>query len=121
VAGGIPHELPRLHLIRYGQDRWSASRIETEIVEVARWARKHHVRITCNEFGVFRHFASPVDRAAWIADVRTVLERHGIGWTVWDYAGDFGIVTKHAGATLVDEGIVRALGLRGTPVSEVIK
>ena len=39
----------------------------------------------CNEFGVYRKDADPGDRAAWISDVRTSLEKHGIGWAMWDY------------------------------------
>jgi hypothetical protein len=26
--------------------------------------------------------------------MRTALEKYGIGWTMWDYAGSFGVVTK---------------------------
>jgi endoglucanase len=48
----------------------------------------------------------------WIADVRTALEVHGIGWTMWDYAGDFGLVTKQTERIVVDEAVVAALGLR---------
>jgi hypothetical protein len=36
---------------------------------------------------------------------------HGIGWTMWDFAGDFGLVTKRSGQIVVDESIVSALGL----------
>jgi len=47
----------------------------------------------------------------WIADVRTALEMYGIGWTMWDYAGGFGLVTKQSGQIVVDQPIVSALGL----------
>jgi hypothetical protein len=60
---------------------------------------------------VTRGSSNPVHRARWVADVRTALERHGIGWTLWDYAGAFGIVTKEAGQTRSDEPLLRALGL----------
>jgi len=65
----------------------------------------------CNEFGVYRRVATDSDRMRWIADVRTTLEIHGIGWTMWDYAGDFGLVTKQAGQIVVDDTLVSALGL----------
>src|SRR2546426_10961322 len=30
--------------------------------------------------------------AVWIGDMRTALEKYGIGWTMWDYAGGFSVV-----------------------------
>jgi len=32
---------------------------------------------------------------------------------MWDYAGDFGLVTKQAGQILAEDAVVRALGLPG--------
>ena len=66
----------------------------------------------CNEFGVYRAYSDPQDRAAWIKDVHTSLERHNIGWTMWDYSGSFGVATKKDGRTTLDENIVNALGLK---------
>jgi endoglucanase len=57
-----------------------------------------------------RKVASPHDRANWLSDVRTSLEKHGIGWTMWDYSGGFGIITKENGQPQPDEITVRALG-----------
>jgi endoglucanase len=112
VAAGIPEARDRLRVIRYGQDHWNADRMEAEINQVADWARQHNVPLICNEFGVYRDFSDPRDRAAWIKDARTTLERHNIGWTMWDYSGDFGVVTKKDGKTMPDELTVKALGLR---------
>ena len=69
-------------------------RIDRDISMAAEWGAKHHVLVTCNEFGAYRAFSNPEDRVRWIADMRTVLERHGIGWTMWDYAGGFSVVNK---------------------------
>jgi endoglucanase len=44
--------------------------------------------------------------------VRTTLERYGIGWTMWDYSGGFGVVVRKEGQTTVDEATVKALGLK---------
>ena len=68
--------------------------------------------VTCNEFGVYRKAANPQDRAAWISDVRGVLEKYGIGWTMWDYSGGFGVVTKVNGKAVPDDVTLRALGLK---------
>jgi endoglucanase len=112
VAAAMPDAVDRLTVIRYGQDHWDAVRIDAEITQVAEWARQRGVPVVANEFGVYRDYADPQDRAAWIHDVRTALERHGMGWTMWDYSGSFGIVTKKDGRSLPDEITLRALGLK---------
>jgi endoglucanase len=114
MTAAVPDDLTRLHLTRYGHERWSAERIEAEIGEAAAWAARHGVRLICTEFGVYRRWARPDDRARWIGDVRAALERQGIGWTMWDYAGDFGIVTKQPDQIRAETDIVRALGLAVT-------
>ena len=68
--------------------------------------------LICNEFGVFRNFTEPQDRANWIRDVRLALERNGIGWTMWDYSGSFGVVAKADGKRVADDNVLRALGLK---------
>jgi endoglucanase len=112
VAAGVPEAVDRLHVIRYGQDHWDAARVEAEVNQAADWARQRKVPLICNEFGVYRAFADPRDRAAWIKDVRSTLERHQIGWTMWDYSGSFGVVTKKDGQPTPDEVTATALGLR---------
>lgn len=111
VATIVPDAVHRLDVIRYGQDHWDASRVEAEINQAADWGKRNGVPLVCNEFGVYRH-ADPQDRTAWIKDVRTALERHGIGWAMWDYSGSFGVVTKKDGKATLDEDTVKALGLR---------
>ena len=112
IAALVPNEVDRLQVIRYGRDHWDADRIGAEMKQAAEWAKRRDVPLVCNEFGVFRNFSDPQDRAAWIRDVRTALERNGIGWTMWDYSGSFGVVMKKDGKTVPDEGVLGALGLR---------
>ena len=112
VAAGIPEAADRLSVMRYGQDHWDSSRIEAEIHQAADWAKKNGVPLICNEFGAFRYGVEPQDRAAWITDVRTSLERHNIGWTMWDYSGSFAVVTKKDGKAALDDSTINALGLR---------
>lgn len=111
AAASVPDAVDRLAVIRYGQEHWDAARIDAEISQVADWAKQRGVPVVCNEFGVYRAYADPRDRAAWIKDVRTSLERHGIGWAMWDYSGSFGVATKKEGKAVLDEAIVKALGL----------
>jgi aryl-phospho-beta-D-glucosidase BglC (GH1 family) len=81
---------------------------------VAHWAKRWNVPLVCDEFGVYKKVANPEARAAWIRDVRTSLEKHGIGWAMWDYSGGFGVVTKTNGKAFPDEVTLRALGLNST-------
>lgn len=110
VAAQVPDPVTRLAVLRYGLDRWDAARIEAEVAQVAAWAKRWDVPVTCNEFGVYRRGAFPSHRAAWLEDLRRSLEKHGFGWAMWDYAGGFGVVTKENGQAAPDELTLRALG-----------
>ena len=112
VAVLVPSEVERLQVIRYGHEGWDAARIDSEMKQAAEWARRRAVPLVCNEFGVYRAYADPQDRAAWLHDVRTALERNRIGWAMWDYSGSFGVVTKKDGKALTDESVLRALGMK---------
>ncbi len=111
VAKDVPEALDRMYVIRYGQDHWDAARVDAEINQAAEWGKQYGVPLICNEFGVYRTFSDPKDRARWITDVRASLERHNIGWAMWDYSGSFGVVTKKDGKAALDEVTVKALGL----------
>jgi len=112
VASRLPDEVNRLYVVRYGMEHWDAARINTELDQVSAWAKRRNLALTCNEFGVHRKTANPQDRARWISDVRTALEQHGMGWTMWDYSGAFGVVTKDHGNAVPDELTLHALGLK---------
>jgi endoglucanase len=107
-----PNEVNRLQVIRYGLDHWDAARIAAEVKQAAAWAQRRGVPLVCNEFGVYRAYSDPRDRDAWLHDARTAFEANGIGWTMWDYSGSFGVVTKTDGKTVVDGGVLKALGLK---------
>jgi len=110
AAALVPDAINRLSVIHYGMDHWNAARIDEEIAQIAAWGKRWNLPLTCNEFGVYRKMASPKDRAAWISDARTTLEKYNIGWTMWDYSGGFGVVVKQEGQAVPDEVTVRALG-----------
>src|SRR5215471_11852733 len=112
VADLLSDDLSRLLVIRYGYEQWSGTRIRAEIEQTAAWAKKRNVRVMCNEFGVYRRVVRATDRVRWIADVRSAFDMHDIGWTMWDYAGDFGLVTKQSGQIVIDQPTLSALGLR---------
>jgi aryl-phospho-beta-D-glucosidase BglC (GH1 family) len=102
----------RWKLTQYGLDHWDADHINGEIRFMGEWAKARHLPVTCNEFGVYRNFSNPADRVRWLTAVRTALEQNGIGWTMWDYQGGFGVVYKKDGTTTEDVEVLKALGLR---------
>jgi aryl-phospho-beta-D-glucosidase BglC (GH1 family) len=106
-----PDLVSQFWLDQYGLGRWDTARVENNIAFAARWSKLHNVPIYCGEFGVLRDFAPATMRAQWIHDMRIALERNNIGWAMWDYQTNFGLVTKKDGITTPDEEIVKALGL----------
>jgi endoglucanase len=109
------HQEPDLRgqwfLDQYGENRWDAARVENMISFAARWGELHHVPVYCGEFGVLRDYAPPPMRAQWLHDMRVAFEKNHIGWAMWDYQANFGVVTKANGRTTPDQAIVQALGL----------
>lgn len=108
----VPEAVDRLSLKYYWLDRWDGQRIRALIDAGAAWARENNVPLICNEFGAYREHMDAESRVRWIRDVRTALEANGIGWTMWDYRGSFGVVHKQDGQpAVVDEAVLTALGL----------
>ncbi|MDW3228343.1 MAG: hypothetical protein PHQ48_00695, partial [Acidobacteriota bacterium] len=100
------------HLRAYGEERWDASKIKQQVEKVAIWAQKNGVKLICNEFGAYRVYCLPPYRIAWLHDVRLALEKYKIGWAMWEYDGNFGLVYRKNGRALVDKQVARALGLQ---------
>ena len=112
-AAQVPDAVNRLNVIQYGLDRWNRERIDALIAQAAAWGRRWNVPLTCNEFGVYRRTADPQARARWLSDLRSVLEKYDIGWTMWDYSGGFAVVVKTNGQPAApDEITIKALGLK---------
>ena len=111
AAAAVPDEINQLYVLRYGMEHWDAARIDMEMGQVAAWAKRRNVAVMCDEFGVYREDADPKDRAAWLTDVRTSLERHNMGWTMWDYNGGFSVVNRSNGRPMPDQTTLQALGL----------
>jgi aryl-phospho-beta-D-glucosidase BglC (GH1 family) len=108
----VPNLLDQLWLENYGLESWNATHIAGQIVFAKKWGDGYNVPVYCGEFGAYRAFSDPVSRAAWIHDTRVALEANGIGWAMWDYQDNFGVVTKKDGITTVDRSVTDALGLK---------
>ena len=111
----VTNETARGALRQYGEERWDASRVEREVAHAAAWGRRHNVPLTCNEFGAYRAYTPAEARLRWIADVRAALEKHRVGWAMWDYAGSFAVAPKRDGVAAPDRPTLAALGLGGAP------
>lgn len=113
VLEQVPDSANKYELEHYWLDHWDAQHIRMEIDAAAEWAKQNHVPLICNEFGVYRRVAPADSRMRWLHDVRSAMEADGIGWTMWDYRGGFGVVWKEDGQPAkVDNAVVEALGLK---------
>jgi endoglucanase len=106
-----PNPESRIWLEKYGAAHWNSDHIDRTIALVDDWSKLHHLPVYCGEFGVHKPFAPPADRARWIHDMRVALEARNIGWAMWDYQANFGLVTKDNGETIPDSQLLDALGL----------
>jgi aryl-phospho-beta-D-glucosidase BglC (GH1 family) len=110
----VPDARNRYDFEHYWLDHWDGQRVRLQIDAAAAWGKANGVPLICNEFGVYRRVTPEDSRMRWIHDVRTALEADGIGWTMWDYRGGFGVVWKEDGQPArVDEKVVEALRLKG--------
>lgn len=108
----IPGDNARYQLYLYGQGGWNAKGISERLAFAESWGRERGVPVICNEFGAFRDTAPADSRTRYLHDVRTGLEQQGIGWAMWDWSGNFGLVTHTNGIVSPDRENLGALGLK---------
>lgn len=101
----------RAQLDEYVALNWNAAAYHDFIQPAVAWGRAHGLCLTCNEFGVYKKFAPRESRLAWVHDVSAALTANDIGWTMWDYAGDFAVVLKKDDVRVPDSELLAALGL----------
>jgi aryl-phospho-beta-D-glucosidase BglC (GH1 family) len=114
-AAALSDPSARNQVINYGKQDWNIDRIREGLARAGVWGKVNDVPVFCGEFGAYRKVSDPAARERWIHDVRSVLESFGIGWAMWDYETDFGLVTFGEPfwrrEPRVDTGYLRALGL----------
>jgi len=108
----VPGDLARYRLFLYAAAGWNRTAISQRLAFPAAWARTRNVPLVCNEFGAFRDTAPPDSRSRYLTDVRSALEENGIGWAMWDWSGNFGLVHHETGKLVPDSETVKALGLQ---------
>lgn len=99
-------------MMQEAREGWNAAKIRSFFDAVGAWARHYGVNVILNEFGVRRDGPRAAERQAWFRDVITACRANGIGWTMWEYAGDFGIARWGDDPRSLDPGLLQALSLR---------
>lgn len=97
-------------LNQYCREGWNKEKIRAYIKPAVEWANRHNVRLTANEFGVFRQ-ADARSRLQYLRDVREVFEEYGIGWAVWEYQEGFAVAPEG----VPDRDAIKALSLDTVP------
>jgi len=111
IAQEVENQEARGHLLKYGRERWDRTKIDDRLSQVDAFRKRHGVYVTVNEFGVYRTFAPPAARAAYLKDVVEAFDRYRIGWAMWDYAAGFGAFEGAPGQRKPDRRTISALGL----------
>ena len=117
-----PHPRAAQEIAQYLNDDWGSQRIRADMDAAGQYAKKHGVRVVCNEFGAIRANVDVPSRYRWMNDVRSALEANGMGWTLWDYTDIFGITQESAqlnktGMRTLEPAAAQALGLGKTSVA----
>ena len=101
----------RGELAEYGQEYRSDRELVDEVAVASDWADEWKVPLVVTEFGVYGKAAPAGSRAAWLASARRAFEARGIGWTVWEYEGGFGVAAALLEGCEGSSSVKRALGL----------
>jgi endoglucanase len=100
----------------YGSQRYNADSLNYKIRQVYNWGNQNKIPVICNEFGVYRPFAPLDSKNQYAQDMRTLLNKYKMGWSVWDYDDTFGITSypnnSRSGTPNWDANILSALGLK---------
>lgn len=97
----------------YCEAKWNTAKLDGLIARAAQWSKTNKVPIMAGEFGVYCKHAPPADRLHWFHDVRAVLNKYDIGWSLWGYDDCYGLGRNldTQGHIVIDWGVVQALGL----------
>ncbi len=82
------------------------------------------VPLFLGELGVYIPNSDPDDRVTWYAEVRDILDEHGIAWTAWDYHGGFGLFESGSGGDYehdLNVPLLEALGFTVPPQTERVR
>ena len=66
---------------------WNKKLLERQVKLAVAWAEKHNVKIWIGEFGAYPNHAPQGRASQYLRDMRTIFEKYGLGWCVWEYEG----------------------------------
>ena len=75
--------------------------LEALILKPIVFARERGLQVYCGEWGSYPTIDQAM-RLRWYGDVRSILEKHHVSWTTWDYKGGFGIRDGKTGEAYPD-------------------
>jgi endoglucanase len=100
---GLPADL--LNAIGRSSRYFDRAVLEERMAKPIALAHATGLPLYCGEWGALPSVPRE-DRLRWYADMRQVLEAHGIGWATWDWKGGFGLVDR---GLEVDTGLAAVL------------
>jgi len=68
--------------------------MQQEIDIAIAFKNERNIPLYCGEFGVYNVNSDNDQRVNWYGEVSDYLTANGIGWTIWDYQGGFGLFEK---------------------------
>jgi endoglucanase len=92
----------------------SKESMSASISKAVTFANTRRVPVFCGEFGVFMRNSVREDRIRWHELTLELFRERDIGWTIWDWYGDFGVFKNGKDRdfkTDLEPGIIKALGL----------
>jgi len=102
-----------------GTETWVKSQIDIAVD----FMKGRNVPLWCGEFGAYIPNSTTDDRARWFSTVRSYFEKNNISWTMWEFAGGFGIYEPGTNGLFdydVNIPIIEALGLTPPEQKEFI-
>ncbi len=83
------------HRLPLESGRWDRDRLAQCLEPVVAFRERYGLRVSCDEFGVYKAGPARVHQLAWIRDLLGLFTQHGIGWTYWNYRNlDFGLLSR---------------------------
>jgi endoglucanase len=106
------------------QNDGTVAKVQSLLDIAVDFAATRQVPLFCGEFGVFIPNSDNNDRVYWYEEVRRYLEQNGIGWTIWDYHGGFGLFEADGNDLFehdLNVPLLEALGFTVPPQSDYVK
>jgi endoglucanase len=92
--------------IEQENDFFCIETMEQQLAPALKRSAELNLPLWCNEFGVINRTDDKI-RKAWYRDFLSVLGKHNIPWTNWDFKGEFGLFDRRTNqATAVVEALL---------------